>query len=85
MQALFSHTCTQATKNSILINVYFFAHKIKVNNTFMFSPDTSPPVFQDCPYVKVGYAERSKTSGRVWWNEPHGKFKKKTFQNITSI
>ncbi|XP_060607326.1 uncharacterized protein LOC132759553 [Ruditapes philippinarum] len=32
--------------------------------------DTSPPVFQDCPYVKVGYAEPSKTSGKVWWNEP---------------
>ncbi|XP_053381241.1 uncharacterized protein LOC128546131 isoform X1 [Mercenaria mercenaria] len=32
--------------------------------------DIEPPVYTDCPYVKVGYAERTKTSGRIWWYDP---------------
>ncbi|KAL4218702.1 positive regulation of smoothened signaling pathway [Mactra antiquata] len=32
--------------------------------------DSEPPSYITCPYVVTGYAERSKTSGRVWWNQP---------------
>ncbi|KAL4218698.1 hypothetical protein ACF0H5_021286 [Mactra antiquata] len=33
--------------------------------------DSEPPTYTTCPYVVTGYAERSKTSGRVWWDKPH--------------
>jgi hypothetical protein len=79
MQSLFltQFTLVKSNKTLFLVRIYFFSlMKKKLNTKLMFSPDSSPPVFQNCPYVKVGYAERSKTSGRAWWNEPLGKWKK---------
>ncbi|KAL4218701.1 hypothetical protein ACF0H5_021289 [Mactra antiquata] len=32
--------------------------------------DSEPPTYITCPYVVTGYAERSKTSGRVFWDKP---------------
>lgn len=35
--------------------------------------DKLAPVFVTCPHMIVGYADRSKSSGQVWWNTPIAK------------
>ena len=32
--------------------------------------DTEPPKFTNCPSILKGYADRSRTSGSVHWNDP---------------
>lgn len=36
----------------------------------MYISDIKPPEFEKCPSIKTAYADRSLTTGRVWWDDP---------------
>ena len=61
--------------------VILFWHSLSLPYTFLMASlstvssnqtisDTEPPKFQNCPSIKKGYADRSRTNGSVHWDDP---------------